>query len=337
MRVGQLWQPGEGDPRRLLLRPFDGSPADLAALASVRNETLRPIMLPADFAEMGADNIDSFYNRPPGFVLLDNAWLMFHEDEAKAAAVVYPRAFFHDRPPGNFDLYVVPGIRRHGIGSRLLAHIEQAAAHRGHPTLETTIAAEDKPSTVFLLEHGFQVVGQSAHMQMVTSGEIALPQMALPEGFSIRSLLDLEEPPDFYRESTNRLGAYDLNYSLVTPEEMSHLASTEGWHPAGVLFLLDPARRIVGVIRAGYSKKVEGKARGYLHEIRLEPTLRGVGLGSAMLAAALGYLAAAGVSQVELDTTGDNSPAHKLALKAGFSVTQHWHHFLKALVPNAII
>lgn len=333
MRVGQTWQPGEGDPRNLLLRPFEGSRDDLDALASVRNETLRPITPPDDFTEMGADDIDRFYNRPPSFVLLDNAWLMFHEDNPVAAAVVYPRAFFHDRPPGNFDLYVVPGIRRHGLGSRLLAHVEQAAGHRGHRTLETTIAAEDQSSTGFLLEHGFKVVGQSAHM--VQTGDIALPQTALPDGFSIRSLLDLEESSDFYRETTNRLGAYDLNYSLLTPEEMDHLASTGGWNPAGVLFLLDPARRIVGVIRAGYTNKV--KAKGYLHEIRLEPTLRGAGLGSAMLAAALGYLAGTGVSQVELDTTGDNSPAHKLALKAGFSVTQHWHHFLKALAPAGTV
>ena len=331
MHVGQTWQPAEGDPRRLLLRPFDGSRDDLAALARVRNETLRPITPPADFIEMGAGDIDRFYNRPPGFVLLDNAWLMFHEEEPVAAAVVYPRAFFHDRPPGNFDLYVEPSIRRHGLGSRLLAHVEQAAFHRGHRTLETTIAAEDKPSTGFLLEHGFRVVGQSAHM--VKTGDIALPQTPLPHGFLIRSLLDLEESPDFYRETTNRLGAYDLNYSLLTPEEMGHLASTAGWDPSGVLFLLDPARRIVGVIRAGYADK----AKGSLHEIRLEPTLRGAGLGSAMLAAALGYLARAGASQVELDTTGDNSPAHKLALKAGFSVTQHWHHFLKSLVPAGAV
>ncbi len=327
MRVGQTWQPGQGDPRNLLLRPFDGSRDDLAALARVRNETLRPITAQQDFAEMSADDIDSFYNRPPAFVLLDNAWLMFHEDEPMAAAVVYPRAFFHDRPPGNFDLYVVPGLRRHGLGSRLLAHIEQAASHRGHRTLETTIATVDQSSTGFLLEHGFKVVGQSAHM--VRTGLADISQATLPNGFSIRSLLDLDQSPDLYRETTNRLGAYDLNYSLLTPEEMDHMASTDSWDPAGVLFLLDQAGRFVGVIRAGRTNE----GRGYLHEIRLEPSLRGAGLGSAILAAALGYLTNAGISRVELDTTGDNSPAHNLALKAGFNVIQHWHHFLKALAP----
>ena len=327
MRVGQTWQPAEGDPRNLLLRPFDGTHDDLAALATVRNETLRPITAPDDFTEMGASDIDRFYNRPPGFVLPDNSWLMFLGDEPVAAVVVYPRAFFHDRPPGNFDLYVVPRLRRHGLGSRLLAHVEQAAAHRGHRTLETTIAAEDASSNSFLLEHGFKVVGQSSHM--MRTGEANLPQIDLPDGFSIRSLFDLGEPPELYMETTNRLGAYDLNYSLLTPEELERMVSAGGWDPGGVLFLLDPARRIVGVIRAGRS---DG-ATGHLHEIRLEPSLRGAGLGSAMVAAALRHLSDAGVSRVELDTTGDNSPAHNLALKAGFTVTHHWHHFLKPLAP----
>src|SRR5687767_9753827 len=243
MRVGQTWKAGEGDPRHLLLRPFDGSPDDLATLAQVRNETLRSVTPPEDFAPIDAEGIDRFYNRPPGFVLVDNAWLILLKDQPVAAAVVYPRAYFHDRPPGNFDLYVVPTVRRHGLGSRLLAHVEQAAFDRGYRTLETTIATEDNPSTGFLLEHGFKVVGQSAHM--VRTDDASLPNVALPDGFSIRSLLDLEEPPDFYRETTNRLGAYDLNYSLLTPEEMEHLASTDAWDPAGVLFLLDQRRRIV--------------------------------------------------------------------------------------------
>lgn len=328
MRVGQTWKAEEGDPRHLLLRPFDGSPDDLAALAQVRNETLRSVTPPEDFAPIDAEGIDRFYNRPPGFVLVDNAWLMFMKHEPVAATVVYPRAFFHDRPPGNFDLYVVPSMRRHGLGSRLLAHVERAAFARGHRTLETTIALEDKSSTGFLMEHGFKVVSQSAHM--VRTGEAPLPSIELPPAFSIRTLLDLDEPPDFYRETTNRLGAYDLNYSLLTPEEMEHLAGTDNWDPAGVLFLLDRQRRVGGVIRAGRS----GQARGSLHEIRLEPSLRGAGLGSAMLAAALGYLGDRGISHVELDTTGENSPAHNLALKAGFQVTQHWHHFLKKLAPG---
>jgi GNAT superfamily N-acetyltransferase len=316
IHIGQPWHT---DPRRLSLREFTGTQEDYEALAHIRNETMRAVSLPEHFHEMSAQEIARFYNRGE-FDLVGNAWLMFHADRPVAAGVVYPKALFEDRPPGNFDMYVVPTLWQHGIGSRLLAHLEQAALARGHPVLETTIAREDERSTGFLLRRGFQVVGQSAHLTRPLTGD--LPAVTLPEGYTIRSLADLKAPPEFYRDTTNRLGAYDPNYSLITPEDMAALIESNSWEPKGVLFLFDAAGRIVGVIRAG---------GGYLHEIRVEPASRGRGLGMALLAAALRYLAEAGAKHADLQTTGENTPAHNLAVKAGFVPTRHWLHLLKRL------
>lgn len=322
MQIGQPWQ---SDPRDLSLRPFESRGEDLQALAYVRNETLRPVTLPEDFREMDAASVDRFYNRTD-FNLAGNAWLLFHRDEPVAAAVVYPSAIFHSRPPGNFDIYVVPHFAHHGLGSRLLAHLEQAAAARGYPVLETTVAAEDAGSTYFLNKHGFNVVGHSFHM--VCTQPDGSPSGALPEGYAIRSLAELRETAELYRDTTNRLGAYDSNYSLIRPEEMEQVIAQPDWDPSGVLFTLDRDGRIVGVIRA--SAGADG--RGYLHEIRLEPDSRGQGLGTTMLAAALRHLASRGVSRVELDTAGENTAAYNLAAKAGFQVARHWLHLLKGLL-----
>jgi mycothiol synthase len=307
------------------LRPFDGSAEDFRALALVRNDTLRAVTLPEDFEEASGDDMARFYNRS-GFSLLDNSWLMLLAGEPVAAAALFPRAIFHDRPPGNFDMYVVPQHRRHGLGSRLLAHLEQAGIERGYPVLETTIAQEDAQSTAFLSRHGFSVVGQSMHLTRYSLDN--LPTVTLPEGYSIRSLASLGEPPDLYLETANRLGSYDSGYSLIRPEEMESIVASNAWEPAGVLFSFDLSGRIVGVIRASGVRS----GRGYLHEIRLEPSSRGKGLGRAMLAAALHYLAAKGVQSADLDTSGDHAAAHGLALKGGFQVTRHWLHFLKRLL-----
>ena len=99
--------------------------------------------------------------------LAGNAWLMLHGTEPVAAAIIYPKAAFHDSPPGNFHLYVVPRFSKHGIGSRLLDHLQIAATERGHPVLETTVAAEDDRSTRFLLNHGFSAVGRSIHLALL--------------------------------------------------------------------------------------------------------------------------------------------------------------------------
>lgn len=339
IRIGQPWK---DDPRDLLLRPYEETPGDLEALAHVRNRTLQATLLPEDFREATPEWIDSFYNRPP-FKLVGNAWLLFLGEEPAGAAVVYPSAFFNDRPAGNFDMYVVPRLWGHGLGSRLLAHLEVAARERGYPVLETTVAAEDRQSTGFLREHGFNIVGQFSHLARHTMDD--LPSPYLPEGYTIRSLAALGETPEFYRETINRLGAYDSGYSLTREEEMEHVAQGEGWEPEGALFLLDPDARIVGVIRAsrreyGASESErqqagEGSTQhsqvGYLNELRLEPASRGRGLGMALVAVALRSLANAGVGRTDLDTTGPHTPAHTLALKAGFMVTRHWMQFMKPL------
>ncbi len=342
--IGQPWST---DPTKLSLREFTGTPEDYAALAHIRNETMRAVSLPQDFQEMSAHDMVRFYNRGD-FTPVGNAWLMFSGEEPVAAGVLYPPALFHDRPPGNFDMYVVPSLWRHGLGSRLLAHLEQAAQARSYPVLETTVAREDERSTRFLLNRGFQVVGQS--VRLIRPHMRNLPQPDLPQGYAIRSLADLKAPPELYRDTANRLGAYDPNYSLITPEDMAALVESGGWEPEGVLFLLDPFERIVGVIRAstdagtgsgtgtgasagtGEGSRDDASGRsGYLHEIRLEPASRGRGLGMVMLAEALRYLAGAGVNRVQVDATAENTPAYHLALKAGFTPVRHWLHFLKRL------
>lgn len=323
IQVGQPWRT---DPRDLSLRPYNDTPEDLSALAKVRNDTLRAVTLPEDFGEMDGTATSQFYSRGD-FSLVNNAWLLFHRGEPVGAAVVYPRAIFGDRPPGNFDMYIVPAYSRHGLGSRLLAHLEQAALARGQHTLETTIAREDGQAMKFLQGRGFQAVGQSAHLARRDMGVTKLPHAEIPEGYAIHSLARLGEPPETYRETANRLGAYDSNYSLIRPEEMDATIEGGRWDPAGVFFLFDRDSRIVGIIRAS-----AGEGRGYLHEIRLEPGSRGRGLGMLMLTVALRYLAERGVTQAELDTTGEDTPAHNLAVKAGFAVTRHWLHFLKPLM-----
>ena len=323
IRVGQR---ALEDPQKLLLRPFEATPDDYKALARVRNATLEAITLAEDYREMSGEEMQRYYYRAD-FDLASNAWLMLHRGEPVAAAVVYPTVIFTDRPPGNFDMYVVPDYWRHGIGSRLLAHLEQAAVERGHRVLETTVADEDEQSKGFLGRKGFRVVSHSSHL--VRPDMEDLPLVQVPEGYTIVSLAELRESPELYMDTANRLGAYDAHYTLVRPEELERTLMSAGWDPAGVLFLFDGRERIVGVIRAS-GAGVEG-GRGYLHEIRLEPSSRGKGLGAAMVAAALKYLAERVVKRVELDTAGENTAAHGLAVRSGFAVARHWLHFLKGL------
>ena len=319
--IGQPWS--DGSFKDLRIEGWSGTDAQWAALNGVRNATLTAID-PAEYPPWPEDALRRYYGHP-AFALERDARLVWAGAQPVAAAICYPLRSFPDRVPTNFEIYVVPDSQQHGIGARLLAHLEVAARARGHHALTTTISQFYGGGRDFLVRHGFRPVAQHAHL---TRQDMAhLPPAHLPPGFAILSLADLGGDPDLYRTTVNRLGAYDSGYNLIQPEDMDYLAAGSGWDEAGVLFLRAPENRLVGVIRAGQT----GPGAGTLHEIRLDPGYRGQGLAQALVAAALQVLAAHGVTRTALDTDAADSPPYRLALRCGFAETRRWVDFLKPL------
>ncbi len=315
MQIGQPWQ--NAGFKDLRITAYAEDAAHRAALATVVNAVRG--------GGWSVARVAAFYGHP-AFDLPRDARLVWQGEQPIAAAICYPTIHLHDRPPGNFELFVVPPARGHGLGGRLLAHLEEAAQARGHRVLETTVDAQDAPGHGFLRAHGFAIVGQSAHL---TRTDLAgLPDRTVPPGYELMSLSNAPDAADRYRDLANRLGAYDADYHLIEPEEMAVTAAQPDWEPGGILVLTDPAGREVGVLRASGA----GQVRGYLHEIRLDPAQRGQGLGTALVGAGLAYLAAGGVQAVDLDTDGPDSPSYRLALRCGFSEAHRWQQFLKRLL-----
>jgi GNAT superfamily N-acetyltransferase len=313
--IGQPWDAAGWKDLRITGYRED-APEDLAALATVVNAVRG--------TDWPADRVARFYGHP-AFELGRDARLVWLGERPVGAAICYPTLHLHDRQPGNFELFVVPEARGHGLGSRLLAHLEAAARGRGHRVLETTVDSHDAPGQRFLLAQGFRVVGQSAHLARATMAD--LPAEDLPAGYGLRSLADDPEAADHYRDLANRLGAYDSGYTLIDPEEMAQTAAGPDWEPGGVFVLTDPAGREVGVLRV----QGAGQPRGTLAEIRLDPAHRGQGLGTALVGAGLRYLAAAGTTAADLEAPGPDSPPYRLAVRCGFAETHRWQQLLKML------
>ena len=186
--------------------------------------------------------------------------------------------------------------------------------------LETTIAREDERSTHFLKARGFAVVGHSIHLSR--DGMDDLPDVHVPTGpdsvpselGESRALPRACQPPGSIRPQLHSL-------SPLRPLPMR--LGTRG--PASVLFVFDPHGRVVGVMRASRT----GSDRGYLNEIRIEPSSRGVGDGH-------------GGGRAPLPSPGGRRSAWTWTLRArtrraqprlaaGFTGTRHWLHFLKQL------
>jgi GNAT superfamily N-acetyltransferase len=312
--IGKPWT--DGGFKDLRIEPYIEDAAHLDALTAVVNATRGTDWSPAWVAR--------FYGHS-AFELARDARLAWLGETPVAAAICYPMIHLHDRPPGNFEIFVVPAARGHGLGSRLLAHLEEAARARGHHVLETTVDQHDEPGRRFLLAHGFRVIGQTAHLRRPNM--IALPAVNLPPGFAISSLEDVPDADYHYQDLANRLGAYDAGYTLIEPEERDALRENSDWEPAGVFVLSDPVGREVGVIRASGARR----ATGYLHEIRIDPAYRGQGLATALVGTALAYLAAHGVAETALDTEGPDTPPYRLAARCGFAEAHRWQQLLKPL------
>lgn len=321
MKVGQPWNGGGW--KDLRIEAWTGSPAQWAALTAVRAATLAAIN-PAGSPPQEEAAVRRYYGHP-AFELERDARLVWAGATAVGAAIAYPLRRVPDRVPTNFEIFVVPAYQQHGIGARLLAHLAAAARGRGHHALTTTINQHYTAGRDFLLHHGFRPTGQHAHL--TRSVQTALPTLALPPGFRITDLPTLGGDPELYRITLNRLAAYDSGYELLQPEDMDYLTTGSGWDPAGVFFLSSPETRLIGVIRAGPG----GPDHGTLYDVRLDPGYRGQGLATALVAAALGYLARQGIAEAALDTDAVDSPPYRLALRCGFTQTLRWVDFLKPL------
>jgi GNAT superfamily N-acetyltransferase len=321
MQIGQPWAANERNGLRI--EAWTGSDAQWAALTAVRNATLAAID-PDEYPPQDEAEVRRYYGHP-AFELARDARLVWVGATPVAAAICYPPRRIPDRVPTNFEILVVPAYQHHGIGARLLAHLAEAARGRGHHALTTTITQHYTAGREFLLRHGFRPIGQHAHLTRPTGA--ALPVLALPPGFAIADLPALGGDPDLYRITLNRLGAYDSGYDLLQPEDLAYLTGSPAWQPAGVFFLSAPQDRLIGVIRAGPT----GPETGTLYEVRLDPGYRGQGLATALVAAALQYLARLGVPRADLDTDAVDSPPTRLALRCGFTETLRRVDFLKPL------
>src|SRR5690242_16417617 len=185
-------QPSQSTTPGIEIRPFQGTESDLAAIAHIRNGTLKATTLPEDYEEFTPGAMEAYYSQA-GLSLTGNAWLLFADGEPVGAAILFPTAASPGGQLANFHLYMVPAHWRHGLGSLLLDHLEYQAVTRGYPVLETAIAAEDSRSTQFLSERGFMVIGHSHHLARQIDG--AIPALPFPEGFEVRSLADLGAGP----------------------------------------------------------------------------------------------------------------------------------------------
>jgi GNAT superfamily N-acetyltransferase len=86
---------------------------------------------------------------------------------AVALMTLRPNVWYDGRVALLDELYVVPELRGHGIGSALLALVEQTARQRGAGLLEINVDGEDTDARRFYERHGYTNTEPGQHEPML--------------------------------------------------------------------------------------------------------------------------------------------------------------------------
>jgi GNAT superfamily N-acetyltransferase len=108
------------------------------------------------------------------------------DDEPVACGFVYP-----DIPQAYAEahLVVVPGARRRGIGSAMLAEVGASACGCGKESLQGEVRADDEDSRAYLERRGYSIVGGEQAVALDLEA-VEFPEPSLPEGIRIASLAE---------------------------------------------------------------------------------------------------------------------------------------------------
>lgn len=284
-----------------------------AAAISVRELVHADLRGAAEFCDRGraADPlIEPFAQRLPiiaeGRRALLDLWRVA-QDESGAISGVSFAALREERSVGGADrttadLYaaVAPALRRQGLGRALCGPaVEWAAAQ--HATLRVRVRDDARPGRAFLRALGFAET--SAQLTLTWSARPLEPS-TMP-ALRIRRLAAGDALGDMERLSRDAWsGAPDM--FSTRSDEVAQIVAEEG----RLLLLAEAERRAVGYLSAVWLGRTLA-----IEEVAVLPDFRCMGIGRALLAAAL-----SGAAYAVLSVAESNQAARALYRSLGFSV-----------------
>lgn len=211
------------------------------------------------------------------------------------------------------------------VGDALLARAEAAARARGFDHVAATAVPEDAPFWALLERSGFSHDVDILRMWRMLDHE--LPEPEWPEGISVRTYTD-EDAEAVHRLLDEAYAGWDRNYVPLSHAGWLAFMTDHDEFDPGLWFLVE--RDGVLVACALHWKEVEG--RGWVKDIVVRESERGLGLGRALLRHAFGAYRKRGADRVGLKVDSTNpTGAVQLYEREGFVVDQRlgvWHKAL---------
>lgn len=214
-----------------------------------------------------------------------------------------------------FDIGVLPGWRRRGIGSGLLADVSSHAAELGKTELVCTAREDDGAASAFLLNRGFREYERRRKLSLDLA---AAPQPGRPPDDI--AIVTYAERPDLAREMYE---VFCEGVADIPGDEAEARLTFEQWHAQEIA---DPTRHPDRIFAAVEGDRVVGFAaleavsdaewrNGYLAVARSH---RRRGVGRALKLAQIEFARRAGVQRLVTGSTERNEPMHRLNVALGY-------------------
>lgn len=212
------------------------------------------------------------------------------------------------------DCLVHPEHREKSLAKKLLGYATRRAKELKVKVAHVNIRQDNAAAKSVLSGLGFRVVRRFLELRL----PLADPPDAAHNTYSCRHLQPGEE--DKLTQIQNRCFTGTWGYNPNTTEEIIYSINLSHCSPEDVVLTCE-GDKLIGYCWTGINCETEtanGKRKGRILMMGVDPDYRGKGTGKIVLLAGLSYLKSKGVQVVELTVDSENKAACALYRSAGF-------------------
>ncbi len=234
------------------------------------------------------------------------------------ALIGYAQVDLRDPGTASAELFVLPGHRRRGTGTTLLAGVRTAAGTAGADHVSVWAHGDPPGARAFAAHHGLAVVRELLLLRAVLADRPAGDAAPLPTGVTVRPFVPGRDEAAWVEVNARAFVDHPEQGRLA----IADLVAREGedwFDPAGLLLAERDGRLLAAVWTKVHPAGAYGPDPvGEIYALGVHPDAQRLGVGRALSRLALDHLAERHLTEAVLYTEATNEPALRTYTWAGF-------------------
>lgn len=313
-----------------LIRPFDRA-TDIPAFVRLRREIEEADHAGNDVSEKAALSTLAWPGHDPSL----DRWTAWIEEDPVCMAGY---AFTWAQSPERSIVYasVRPGLRRRGIGSRLMEAALMRSIEVGSAHATSAVEASNEAGASFLSGRGFSAAGENRFLK--AGADIGTPEPVWPAGFTVRDFASVGDLHvlaealngcygDMWGHTENTPGVVDADYL-----ERELETRPEFHDPCGIFLAFGPEGDVAGIVAALRRPSGDGREPDLVIDSPgVVPRHRSLGLQRQLTLTAMRWLRDGCPAPVSLETFGDSPEAFAIYAGLGFGIEARFIDYCRKL------